>query len=204
MYKNIVVVTNVVCSSPSSPSVFTSEERYEQLIETIKSIYKYIPHPYIILLEGSNVDKNKFEDLDIHKLMMVSVDDKEKSYGELKLLQTLFSSDVIDSIISAHNIDTINKISGRYSFCPEFVFNVNFLYQLSKAVWTGLGVCITRYYRFPSIYLHEFRTNLQSISNIRIDIEHTFYQHEVLPITDEFMILNVHGHVAPTGDYLRD
>jgi hypothetical protein len=204
MYKNIVVVTNVVCSSPSVPSAFTSEERYEQLIETIESIYKNIPHPYIILVEGSKVDKKKFEDLHIHKLIMVSVDDKGKSDGELKLLQTLFSSDVIDSIMSVHNIDTINKISGRYSFCPEFSFNVNFVYQLNKAVWTGLGVCNTRYYRFPSIYLPEFRMNLESISSITVDIEHTFYQHKVLPITEEFMILNVHGHVAPTGDYIRD
>lgn len=203
MYKNIIVVTSVVFAPPSA---FTSEERYKQLENTIDSIYKHIPYPYIILVEGSNVEENHFKNLHIHKLIMVSLDDTDKSHGELKLIQTVFLSNVIDNITSSNDIYTVNKISGRYSFCPEFSFNVNFAVKLRVKTWSGFGVCDTRYYRFPSIYLSEFREKLKSISEIRIDIEHSFFKHEVLPISEDFieMKLDVHGYMAPTGEYVRD
>jgi hypothetical protein len=199
MIKNIIVITSVI---DDNSGVYSQQERYTQVENTIESVYKYIPDPYIILVEGSQ--KNHVFS-NIHQMIHEPVG-RDKSLGELTLLKSVFLTNVIQEIVKIHKIDTINKISGRYTFCFDFVFQENFLYKLRTNTWSGHGVCDTRYYRFPISYLSLFQEYLENISTIFIDIEHTFYKHGVLPIQDEYIerVLDIHGHYSPTGQYIRD
>ena len=202
MFKNIVIITSVI----NAPSFYLPTQRYEQVLNTIDSIYTHIPKPYIILIEGSNdIDEHLFNDKGIHKLIFHSIG-QDKSSGELQLLQLIFSSDIINQITNQFPIQTINKISGRYSFCFDFSFNDNFKYKLRTDTWSGNGVCDTRYYRFPISYLSEFKKRIGMITDIFIDIEHTFYKYQVLPIDKNLIecVLDVHGHFSPSGQYIRD
>lgn len=103
-------------------STFSSEERFQQTINTVLSIREYIPNSKIILIEGGYsipklnrlkeiVDKYIF--LGRSKLIRIAVDSRYKGLGEATIL-------LVSRIFWRNNFDLYFKISGRYTINASF------------------------------------------------------------------------------------
>jgi hypothetical protein len=213
---NLIAVTSVI--NAYNLSIYSSDERLQQLIDkTIPSIKNKIPNSYIAVIEGSNLSEKQIKILKnskIDSLVYVDIKNYNKSNGELSLLLNFFKSDIFNNIKKQYNIQTINKISGRYWLNDDFNFNEYdeqdcVILKKDEKTWAGgNGVCETRYYRFPYKHYDYFLNNLQKIKNhgIYVDIEHSFYKNEILPFKNIKKIdkLNVEGYFAPSGKFICD
>lgn len=212
---NLIVVTSVIHNY--HPSIYSCEQRLDQLInKTIKSIKNKVPNPYIIVLEGSALEekeKNALKESKIDGLFHFDVKGYTKSGGELLLLLNYFTSPFYEKLKNEYSIDTISKFSGRYYFTDEHNFedysSEDFVFKkIDKTYWSNQGIYETRYYRFPFNYENIFIEKLKEILNfgIHIDIEHSFYKYNVLPIDKCLKIdkMFVGGNIAPDGNTVLD
>lgn len=205
---NIVIVTSVVHTKEQS--IFPPSERLQQLSNTIDSIHQHIPHPFIVVLEGSETEvyNSSIKSLQIDEFHHnINIHNYPKSHGEILLLFHYFESPAFQKLKSSPTqFLTINKISGRYYFAPCFTFDTTHLSKIRvHNTWSGKGITETRYYRFPFQYCDEFMHKLSQIiqQGIYIDLEHTFYQIQVIPhgSIDE---IHIKGIEAPTGKEIYD
>jgi hypothetical protein len=213
--KNLVVITSVI--NPFDVSMYSPQQRLEQLIKnTIPSLKKKIPNCHIVIIEGSELTKEQTDVIKTsgaNELLYVNVKNLPKSYGEVILLLNYFKSPYFQKLINENNINTINKISGRYYLTDEYDFlehNMDDCIILKKDTntWSGKGLCETRYYRFPLAYINHYVSKLEkiSVSGISLDVEHSFYENEILPFDKIKKLdrINVQGNVAPNGTFVSD
>jgi len=131
---NVILITSKIKTS-NNPltysdirTIYTPTERFNQTIETIKSVKKYIPDYYIILFDNSIFYNEEKEILTNSVDLFVNITDNEKlndftnnnpnkAYGEI--CQTYFSIPYISKI----NINNFFKISGRYVLNDEFIYS---------------------------------------------------------------------------------
>lgn len=203
--RNLVIITS--CIKSYDYSIFSIYERYVQLLKTIDSIINKVPQYYIIILEGSYLTFEQEKELlnkGVENIYYYNVQGLQKSVGEITMLLSYFKS---DSFKNLENINTITKLSGRYFFTDDYIFNENFAYKMYiQNTWSGHGLCDTRFYRFPIGYVNIFVKNLQIVhdSPIFIDIEHSFFEYQVFPIQERLDKLNVNGQLAPNGQWTND
>lgn len=213
---NLVIVTSV--TYPFHSSIYSPNERLNQLTDlTIKSVYKKIPNPYIVVLEGSRLTKGditKLKDSKIHNLLYYDISNLHKSIGEATLILNYLNSDYFNQLKNEKNILTISKISGRY-FLTE---NHNFancpldkvlIKKKDNNTWSNQGICDTRYYRFPFSYVNQFQKNLSEMLNnkgLYIDLEHSFYKYQIFEfdIIHNIDKINLSGNLAPDGQEVLD
>jgi hypothetical protein len=139
--KNVVFITSKIHVSKNkfsyidNRSIYTSEERLIQTIETIESIRKYIPDSYIILFDNSIF--NPLEKSILKKLtdsFINIVDNEELNYYtdicEIKAFADISQQNAfLDLFLSDKNTDSLSsiqhffKISGRYLVNSDFDFN---------------------------------------------------------------------------------
>lgn len=213
--KNLAVITSVI--NPFDVSIYNSQQRLEQLIKnTIPSLKKKIPNCHIVIIEGSELTKEQTDVIKTsgaNELLYVNVKNIPKSYGEVILLLNYFKSQHFKKLINENNINSINKISGRYYLTDNYDFlehDIDDCVILKKDnnTWSGKGLCETRYYRFPTEYINHYVSKLEIInaSGISLDIEHSFYENEILPFDKikKLDIINVQGNVAPNGTFVSD
>ena len=162
--KNLVLITSVIniVKTPFNVgvrSVYSQQDRFDQTLYTIKSIKNYIPNPYIVLLEGSDLTKeqiDKINEVGCDQIYMVSKNIREhidgpcKSVGELYILL-----DYLNNLKNVNEYETISKISGRYYLNDKFDWNK---YPIDKAIYhcnkvrNNMTHYNTRYYRIPVKY----------------------------------------------------
>ena len=128
------IVTSVININPSEllfakRSLYSCEERFKQTLEGLKSIRNKMPHSYIILAEGSDLDPiysrelckyldkyiNTFSDENITK----DVNSKLKGYGETTQLLNVLNKINFENM----DFDKVFKISGRYSLNNNYNIN---------------------------------------------------------------------------------
>jgi len=214
MNKHLVLVTSVI-KPKLSESFFNEEERFNQLIETLKCVKEKIPDNLIIVLEGTkytDMQEKEIKKLS-HHIFYVNVDRFDKQYGEVALLGNFFSSVYFNKLKKDYKILSMNKISGRYTLTGNFKFYYDGETCICKLVkpeesYSKLGHIQTRYYSIPSKYLDHFSSNLlKCFQKIFINIEHTFYLNNVIPldkINKNITKINVCGKIAPNGSYVED
>lgn len=150
-YSNIVIVSGIVYVSKNkllgshSRSIFSSEERYEQTIQTLKSIMHYIPNSKIILLEQSKFfpeDKllniSKYCDYIIHYKNDVNNDYYSNIQDFNKGLGEMYVTNHFLSLIKNKNFNTILKIAARNILTSDFNIN-NFSKYTTFKVMKGNG-----------------------------------------------------------------
>lgn len=213
---NLVIVTSV--THPFHSSIYSPNERLDQLIDlTIKSIYKKIPNPYIVVLEGSRLvkeDITKLKNSKIHNLLYYDVSNLHKSAGEATLILNYLNSDYFSELKSDKDISTISKISGRYFLTENHEFtscplDKVLIKKKDTNTWSNQGICDTRYYRFPYSYVNQFQKKLSEMLNdkgLYIDLEHSFYKYQIFEFdiihnTDK---INLSGNLAPDGQEILD
>lgn len=211
--KNLVLIVAVTNIKVANLSYFTPEIRLEQLRKTIDSIRKRIPNSYIVVTEGSTLtpDQNKeILEYDIDELILRSSDiTTTKSLGEIILIREYLDSDSHKNLLSRHEIKNFAKISGRYELTEKFSFNdENIIIKVvdPSKTWSGKGVCETRFYKFPYHMIDSYKEKMDLIvrNGIQTDIEHSFYEYNVIPhdvSTDEIGLI---GYLSPNGELVKD
>lgn len=102
--------------------VFTPDQRYSQLLESIASVKKYIPDAFVVVAEGGELTESQTSELksscDIFLQLPISLRENlyEKSLGEATILHYAMKH-VIDNNISFSHL---YKLSGRYMLTDKF------------------------------------------------------------------------------------
>lgn len=134
---NLILIASVLVP-PNTPfsykkirSVFSTEQRFEQLKKTIESIKKKIPNNFILVVECSNLIE-KYETYlkkNVHDFINL-IDDNEsknKIYGPYKGLgesqQIIKGIEYIKNKYSTINFKSLYKIAGRYWLSDNFNYN---------------------------------------------------------------------------------
>lgn len=136
---NLVVICSAIHTN-SKPlnyhpirSKFTHEERFQQTLQTIKSIREKIPHSYIVLVEVTELNPNYYLQLkemvdyvfltytipEVYKI----TEGIYKGLGEITSLYYYLLSDHFTE--NRNQFISLSKISGRYKLLPLFNFEVN-------------------------------------------------------------------------------
>lgn len=212
---HLVIVTSILRPKMAA-SVFSESERFDQLLGSIQSAQSKIPDCLIVVLEGScftEEQTRKVRENGAREVFHINIDGYQKSHGECMLLKTFLTSEPFLRLRQKHAFLSINKLSGRYFFTQEFVFRYDGEMCIAKIVeskdsYSGHGMVLTRFYSIPVRYLEHFIHGLeQSCQQIFINIEHSFYLHQVIPlnkIDPNAQKINVAGFIAPNGEYVED
>jgi hypothetical protein len=138
MYKNIVLITSKIYVKTSkfsyseTRSIYSTEERFKQTIETIQSIRNKISNSYIVLFDNSEFTEKE------HKLLNKTVDyfiniidnnilNYYTNFCEYKYLseltQQIYSYSYFFKYMNFNKIGNFFKISGRYLINNKFNYN---------------------------------------------------------------------------------
>lgn len=195
--KNLVLIPSVVRNPVFS--YFSEDERLEQLLVTIDSVKEKIPDSYIVVMEGGSEDQKDKESMyesgadfvfsyDLAKNnKRLSDPNKSKSYGEITLFLEFFSTEKFKEI--KENVKSISKVGGRGVLSEHFVFNEKeeCVIFWSQTSWSGSPSCSGRYWKIPiskfDHYIERLNLLYDNIHNV-IDIEHGFYEYDVIPLKD--------------------
>jgi len=219
---NLVFITSVIHTHPSNLSYgvrskYTPTERYEQTINTIESVQKHVPNPFIVLIEGSHLSESEetgFKRKGVHKIIYCADELKEyingphKSVAEINMLLFAIKQ------MNLSNFETVSKISGRYYLSDNFDWykysNKKALFQCETPPSTK---CNTRYYRIPAKYYNKYTKILEkALRDPKVidgtkDIEtyniFTDFQDSDKIIKGE-SIMGVKGYIAPLGVEVED
>jgi hypothetical protein len=214
---NLVLITSVI--KVSRKSIYDDETRFQQTIDTVKSVQKHIPQCHMVLVEGSKdgLTESRKEQLlklgDNIEIIYCDVTDISKQHGEIKLISHFLDSPTFNALKEKYNILTFNKISGRYYLHDDFKFH----YDNETCVcciwhppqnYTPYSAIQTRYYSIPFKYINHYKERLiYSYYHLFHDIEHSFYRYGVIPlnkINTNITKINVCGYLAPDGRFFHD
>ena len=195
--RNLVLVVAVTNFNNPDLSCFSPKVRLEQLKNTIITVRNKIPDSYIVIIEGSKVTEEQEKEMSLFNadeiILRANEITQAKSFQELNNRIT---------------IRNFSKISGRYELTDSFKFSDGEI--IIKKIepndnWSGRGVCVTRFYQFPFHMIGHYKEKLDmiSINGIGIDIEHSFYEYDVVP-HDSVDEIGLSGYLAPTGVLIND
>ena len=215
--KYLFMITSLINVNPGYCSVFTSEERYEQTLNTIQSIRNKVPNAKIVVLEASFGDKKIIFD----DVIMYYVDNSQicyhKSIGEATILKNFLNSTVYKSLIRDENY-IVCKISGRYYLDDNFNiqnFDNNKIncrlidtqndpnnkdYDINKII-INPDICgVTSLFGFPSTMTEYINERLQyvieHISYFGNDIEHILFKNISMDKINNIPIIGISGFIT--------
>lgn len=215
---NLVIVTSML-RPLSGRSVFTVSERISQTTKTIESIKAKIPKCYIVLVEGSFINKEEeelFKTLSNH-LYITDVSFHDKSHGEALLIYNYLTSDHFSNVISS--CSTITKLSGRYYlnegfddlhsfslYSPYSRFFQEFCILCVEKSHAGLKAFNTTFYKLHMSHLQRFIEGLRRFITKRyaVDIEHSFDSCNIVPGRyHNLQKIHVSGFISGDGTFVE-
>ena len=199
-----------IVSSSLKPAIgiFNFEDRIEQTIETSKSIRKYAPNSYILLVDSSqhefsqgefltlanhfNFIMNLYEDEQLKKLGSVGLKSQAETLLLLHAMIGLKRDPNLQQVMSG--VRRVFKLSGRYQLDEGF----------DPKAYDGLfGKFVFR--KCPSLidtYIHVLQQNFQLLSYM--DTEHAHFVNIPKEYLVEFDKIHCKGQVASTGEWHYD
>jgi len=174
-------------------SVFSSDVRLLQIVNSIESVRKQVANPFIVLLEtGSATEEQKsFLEGLVDFYITINVSSLVKSRGEATMIYTFLSSPWFQE--NKDRFETFSKLSGRYFLLDSFDMT---RYPLDKIFirfrWftDGEGVFETRYYRIPRTKIDAYVNNMNKLVNThyyifkQLDVEHIYFLCDYFPLED--------------------
>jgi len=137
---NVVVVVSAihVSSAPLSytptRSAFSAQQRFDQSLETIRSVRQHVPNPYIVFVEGTELAEGyraAIHSLVDHLHLAGSdaavrecVAGPYKSLGEVASLLSYLESPHFQWARGERLVASLSKLSGRYRILPAFRFDL--------------------------------------------------------------------------------
>lgn len=209
---HLVVITSVI-NPVTAKTVYNMNERFDQLLISIDSVKTKIPNCLILVLEGCKYSQHMETTILNSNALIVYIDviNLEKQYGEANLLRSFFTSTIFNDFKMNYNILSINKLSGRYYLNEAFSFHYDNETCIARLIepgktWTSYGVIDTIFYSLPFKYYNNFIDGINKCcESIFIDIEHSFYLYNIIPldkINHSINPMNVCGHMAPFGTFI--
>ena len=222
--KNIVLITskiivsNVNYTYSSQRSIYTTEERYLQTIDTVETVRKYIPNTYIVLIDNSTFEKNYFDKLNsITDLFINMTDNKLLNYytdqtthkflGEL--CQQIIFYDLFFKNFNINSINYLFKISGRYFINDNFDFskynNEHNIFKKNLDV-IDREYLYTSFYKFNKNILKKFYNNLIYLFNDKHFYMANNYDYEVITtsaLRDDITLVDTLGITEIKGPFLE-
>jgi hypothetical protein len=228
-YDGIFLITSAL-RTIDQLSKYSSEERFNQTIETIQSIKKYGPsNSKLYLIEGSSEDPDTdklkiIEDMGVHIF-------KAYENPETRLYAQRGFKTFIENLCLFHFLDwfskntvearRIYKISGRYvlnnNFKPGFDHKDAFVFLRSFDSWmspqkqeetNAKKFYETRLYHMDYSLLNTYRNEVVNMINdsIRFDInvEHAMYKFLSKYNVVEVDKIGVSGFISPSGEFKDD
>lgn len=205
----ILTIINNCLKPPSTPfsyintrSVFTESERFQQLLNTIKSIKKYVPTSDIVVCDSSSLDREQMNEICKNANLILFNTDSQvvakrdglyKGQNELIMIKRILDSSLIN------NYDYILKLSGRYEITEKF--DINNLNQDKYYLKSFDNVRMsTVLYGAPKKLFSHYSQAINKNINATDSIEYALY-----PYLKEFKLdteyLGVKGYVSVSGEY---
>lgn len=219
---NLVLITSVTHPSTArlsySPtrSVFTPEERIEQLKLTIASVRRMVPDSYIVLLEGCETrgafDVDHVCDQSGDPSVQGAIHGPSKGCGEASQILMYLGDDHFRT--NKHQFRSVSKMSGRYELTEDFSFEETSSIVLHLAPSTLIHGPIfmhTTYYRIPVHLVDAFAEALRGmLCDERFRLGHVCIEELLFSsFAYRFPYLNketlgVKGKVSVCGTQVRD
>lgn len=226
MNKNLIIITSVInvssnkLSYTNTRSIYSSEERLNQTLESINSIKKYIENYYIVLVEGSelSIEYENILKSNVDYYYNISnsnykqyIDGISKGLGETSiLLAYLLSNHFIENKC---NFNYIAKLSGRYYITSKFITSENFNSNkiTVKYYHENKQIC-TIWYTIPINEINDFINVLNnSYNDIKFiegcySIENYLYDKwlkDKLLISKQINNIGVNGNIAVDGSIIE-
>jgi len=211
---HVVLITSML-RPVRDHTIFTTHQRKEQTLHTIKSAREKIPGCFIVIIEGGYMEDSEqslFENLSDY-LFHIDISLFPKSPGEATLLYTYLTSPHFKSLI---NVETVSKLSGRYYLNDNFNWSNlpldKSIISLLPKSWIGKPLYKTRYYRIPQKHLSNFISGLhryllsKEARDAWPDIEHCFHSHNIILHDQVYCpkILGVCGLITGTNEFVSD
>lgn len=216
---NLVIVTCAI--RVSKDSIFSTQQRVYQILNTIQSIRNRIPDSYIVILEIGNASLAQIETIRpyVNEYIDMSVPDLCKNRGEATMLYRYLNSPNFQE--KKNQFLSVNKVSGRYFLDERFDFN---RYPLDKSLIilhnnedrynrTNLVKCETRYYRMPitfiDTFIERFAKCMEDSGTIfdRSDVEHVFFEQIFRPeecACEGDVFIGVSGWISGSGNIISE
>jgi hypothetical protein len=194
--KNVVMIPSVV-RNPVISNYLTEDQRLEQVLMTIKSVKEKIPNSHAVILEGGTENKE-----DIEKMYAAGVDEvfsfdlakngkrlddpnRSKSYGEMTLFLEYLNSNSFNAI--KDESISLSKVGGRGVLNDKFKFveDEKCVMNYTHRAWSGKGACSGRHWKIPMSKFDHFFSRLENLYysfSMVLDIEHGFYEFNVVPL----------------------
>lgn len=210
---SVINTTNQPLTYTTIRSVFTSEERFQQTLQTIASVRKQLPSARILLVESSFLTEiqtialqnscdyflNIKDDIYAQEICLQS---PKKGFGEA--IQTYFAIDYIQR--QAIQFTKFFKISGRYSltekFNPSLYSDEEFTFY-KRACSNPLNIS-TVVYSVPYSLFSIFSSAIHSVIQIYNERDSAGFE-EVFPVLCtprlELNEIGVEGLVSVNGVY---
>lgn len=212
MNKHLVLITCAVAVQENS--VFSTEQRFQQILHSIDSAYKSIPDVYIVVLEtGSlSIEQHMVLTSFVREVHTYNIQHLKKNQGEAHMMYHYLTSP--DFLEKMDQFSHIHKLSGRYFLTERYSFSK---YDLSKPLIkfrhdSRGGVYETRYFRFPMSFYPTFIERFHQFMTTRIqeleydDVEHIYLRERFLDpencILDQ--PIGVGGWYSGSGQYIED
>lgn len=207
--RTLVVITSIVVVRPGT-SIYTPQQRYQQVVTTIQDVKAKIPDATIVVVEGSRGVDVGYPDVLTHRVDNLNdVSFRNKSVGEAMLLLDFFHSDLYKKLTATPCI--VIKMSGRYRLDDNF--SISTLPQLrADKISCRQGyfnsthqrlVTITILYSFPSAMTYHILHNLEKCISkcwtLQRDIEETLLEETPADMIHPLAYLGVYGNEAPSG-----
>lgn len=218
---DLVLITSVIntgkvaWSYTETRSTYSAEQRYNQSLQTIDSIRKYLPGAKILFVECSDIPNEYITSLsskveyfvnqyNLTEARAACLETNKKGFGEA--IQTKLAIEYI--IQNNLSFNRFFKISGRYFLTDKFISD-NYrtdVYTFKRRADTGNHIVAisTVVYSFPMPFLHHFYSCVSAVVDY-YKINGPRGYEELLPIIceprNEIEIIGAAGLVAVNDEY---
>ena len=214
MKNKLVIITSIInpikepLSYTNVRTIYSSEERFEQVLKTINSVKEKIPNSLIVLLEcSSNIEQ--YEDILRNKVdkyfnyinnttVLKHVNSKFKSMGEnYQMLNFLINENLKD-------YESIIKISGRYYLNNNFNYSIFDNDENIFRYYKSVDVVSTRLYKIDKQYFKHYIDTLKSADKYLkqgASIEEVLTK---LLIMTRIDYIGVGGNIAVCGSFVDE
>ena len=229
MYDGIFFINHAL--NVNQLSVFNNEQRFEQTLDTLRSIDKHCPNNLKIIFDNSPdpVEDEKLRTianwnntwfLDMGKIEKI----KFLSQHGLRSLAETWSFMGLMEWFKQQDFKSkrIYKLSGRYQLSDDFVLNDPsydnaFVFSTALDSWMPeiqqkeAGVnklyrlrCWHMDYNLLDTFAEVLPKVFEDCSTYHIDVEHAYYKHLHTNKIIEVPKIGVTGYIAPSGEYIDE